>query len=168
MKLMESYYYYLLSISFGYVFCLQMLRIKVYRKKSVGKHTTTTEWNLIVKIMKFRKQWTKNHTHQSWTKTGPRVGCPASYMGQPAHHSTASLRASSTVRFEPNTLYFHMFRFSFDKQLQNLRKDYFSHDLRIDSHNTFPGSLSTIGNLLLGTPCHLSCCGMRYSRIMRT
>ena len=38
----------------------------------------------------------------------------------------------------------------------------------IDSHNSFPGSLATVGNLLLGTPCYLSCCGMRYSRIMRS
>jgi len=38
----------------------------------------------------------------------------------------------------------------------------------IDSHNTFPRrSLATVGNLFLGTPCCLSCCGMRYSRIMR-
>ena len=49
-----------------------------------------------------------------------------------------------------------------------MRGDYFSHDLRIDSHNTFPRSLATIGNLLLGTPWYLSCCRMRYSRIMRT
>ena len=49
-----------------------------------------------------------------------------------------------------------------------MREDYFSHDLRIDSHNTFPRSHATIGNLLIGTPCYLSCCGMRYSRIMRT
>ena len=34
--LMESYYY-LLSTSFGYVFCLHMLCIKVYRKTSVGE-----------------------------------------------------------------------------------------------------------------------------------
>ena len=37
MILMESYYYYLLSIYFGYVFCLHMLCIKVYRKTSVGE-----------------------------------------------------------------------------------------------------------------------------------
>ena len=37
MILMESYYYYLLFISFGYVFCLHMLCIKVYRKTSVGE-----------------------------------------------------------------------------------------------------------------------------------
>ena len=49
-----------------------------------------------------------------------------------------------------------------------MRKCYFSHDLTINSHNTFPRSHATVGNLLLGTPCHLSCCGMRYSRIMRT
>ena len=39
MILMESYYYYLLSISFGYVFCLHMLYIKVYKKTSVGGDT---------------------------------------------------------------------------------------------------------------------------------
>ena len=49
-----------------------------------------------------------------------------------------------------------------------MRKGYFSHDLRIESHNTFPRSHATVGNFLLGTPCYLSCCGMRYSRIMRT
>jgi hypothetical protein len=32
-----------------------------------------------------------------------------------------------------------------------MRKDYFSHDLRIDSHNAFPRSLAPIQNLLLGT-----------------
>ena len=37
MILMESYYYYLLSISFRYVFCLHMLCTKVYRKTSVGE-----------------------------------------------------------------------------------------------------------------------------------
>ena len=36
MILMESYYY-VLSIYFGYVFCLHMLCIKVYRKTSVGE-----------------------------------------------------------------------------------------------------------------------------------
>ena len=37
--LMESYYYYLLSICFDYVFYLHMLCIKVYRKTSVGGDT---------------------------------------------------------------------------------------------------------------------------------
>jgi hypothetical protein len=47
MILMESYYYYLLSISFGYVFCLHMLCIKAYRKISVGEahHDNKTEFN---------------------------------------------------------------------------------------------------------------------------
>ena len=49
-----------------------------------------------------------------------------------------------------------------------MRKYYFSHDLRIDSYSTFPRSHATVENLLLGTLCYLSCCGMRYSRIMRT
>ena len=52
---MESYYYYMLSISFGYVFCLRMLCIKVYRKTSGGRHTVTTRRNSIAKIMKFGK-----------------------------------------------------------------------------------------------------------------
>jgi hypothetical protein len=46
-----------------------------------------------------------------------------------------------------------------------MRKDYFSHDLRIDLHNTFPGSHASIGNLFLGTAYYLSCCGMRNSII---
>ena len=65
----------------------------------------------IVKITKLRKQWTKNHAHQSWTEIGLRAGRPAFYMGYPAHHSATSPRASSMVRYEPNTLYFYMFRF---------------------------------------------------------
>ena len=35
-------------------------------------------------------------------------------------------------------------------------------------YNTFPRSLATVGNLFLGTPCYLSYCGMRYSKIIRT
>ena len=47
MILMESYYYCLLSISFGYMFCLHMLCIKVYRKTSVGEthHGDRMEFN---------------------------------------------------------------------------------------------------------------------------
>ena len=48
-----------------------------------------------------------------------------------------------------------------------MRRDYYSHDLMIDSHNTFPRSHATVGNLLLGTPCYLSYCGMICNRIMR-
>ena len=47
-----------------------MLCIKVNRKQVWGKHTATTKQDLIAKIMKFRKQWNKNHAHQSWTETG--------------------------------------------------------------------------------------------------
>ena len=47
--LMESSsYYYLLSISFGYVFCLHMLCTEVYRKTSVGEthRDNKTEFDL--------------------------------------------------------------------------------------------------------------------------
>ena len=112
--LMESsYYYYLLSISFGYVFCLHMLCIKVNRKQVWGRHTTTAGRNSIMKITKFRKQWTKNHARQSWTQAGPRVGRLASYMGQLAHHGAALPCASSTVRFATHMFYFHLSRFPF-------------------------------------------------------
>ena len=40
--------------------------------------------------------------------------------------------------------------------------------LRLESHESFPEILVAVGNFLIGTPCYLSCCGMRYSRIMRT
>jgi hypothetical protein len=48
------------------------------------------------------------------------------------------------------------------------RKDYLIHDLRINSHNTFPRSHIVVGNLLLGTHDYLSYWGIWYSRIMRT
>ena len=90
-----------------------MLCIKANRKQVWGKHTAATKQDTITKIMKFRKQWTKNRALQSWTEMGLRAGHPASYMGRPTHHSTASPCASSTVRYEPNTLCFYMFRFLF-------------------------------------------------------
>ena len=45
--ILESYYYYMLSISFGYVFRFHMLCIKVYRKTSVGEthRDNKTEFN---------------------------------------------------------------------------------------------------------------------------
>jgi hypothetical protein len=79
--------------------------------------------------------------------------CPQSGLS-PIH----SILICFVFRFEPNWK-------SHDKTFLNMRKDYFSHDLWIDSHNMLPGSIATIGNLLLGTPCYLCCLGMRYSRI---
>ena len=62
MILMESYYYYLLSISFGYVFCLHMLCIKVYMKTSVGKaHRNKTRFDR------------ENHEIQKATEQKPRL-----------------------------------------------------------------------------------------------
>ena len=72
----------------------------------------------IAKIMKFGKQWTKNRACQSWTEMGLRAGHLASYMGRLAHHSATLPRALSTVRYEPNTLCFYMFRFPFQTELK--------------------------------------------------
>ena len=106
-------YYYTLAI-FWICVCLHMLCIKVYRKTSVGE----THYDNKDEIQ-FGKQWTKNHAHQSWTKMGLRVGHPASYMGRPTHHSTTSPRASSTVRYEPNTLCFLYVSLSILNQIEN-------------------------------------------------
>jgi hypothetical protein len=39
---------------------------------------------------------------------------------------------------------------------------------KIDSHNSFRGSSVGAGNLVIGTPCQLSCCRMWHSKMMRT
>ena len=71
-----SYYYYLLSISFGYVFCLHMLCIKVYRKTSVGEahHDNTMEFdNKNHEIQKAIDQ--KPHS-PNLDQNGPESGLP--------------------------------------------------------------------------------------------
>jgi hypothetical protein len=99
----------------------------------------------------------------------PESGCLASYMGQPAHHSAALPYTSSMVSFEPNTLYFHV-SLSVLNWIENPLINNFKtwEKIIIDSHDTFSRSLATIRNLLLGTLCYLSCCGIRYGRIMKT
>ena len=59
---MESYYYYLLSISFWICVCLHMLCIKVYRETSVGvaHHDIKTEFDR------------ENHEIQKATEQKPR------------------------------------------------------------------------------------------------
>ena len=42
-----------------------MLCIKVNRKQVWGKDTATAKQDLIGKIIKFKKQWSKNHARQS-------------------------------------------------------------------------------------------------------
>jgi hypothetical protein len=90
-----------------------------------------------------------------WAPSSHHGGHLASSLGHPVPLCASSPRALSTVRFEPNTLYSHMFRFLFQnhmiKIILNMRKDYISHNLRIDSHNTFPKSHANVGNLFLGT-----------------
>ena len=71
MILMESYYYYLLFISFGYVFCLHMLCIKVYRKTSVGEahHDDKTEFNR--ENYEVRKVMSQGPCPMKWASSSP-------------------------------------------------------------------------------------------------
>jgi hypothetical protein len=139
---------------------------KVYTGKQVwGRHITITEWNWIGKFMNCGRYLTKDHVRWSGPWAATMVGRLASSLGR-----STPLRASSpcaqytlfsyVLFYVLNRIGNHMI-----KQFETWRKDYFGHDLRIDLHNTFPESHATIGNLFLGTPYYLSCCGMRYSRI---
>ena len=75
MILMESYYYYLLSIYFGYVFCLHILCIKVYRKISVGetrrdnKTKIDRENHEIRKVMSEGPRPTKRASSSPWSRS---------------------------------------------------------------------------------------------------
>jgi len=81
MILMESYYYYLLSISFGYVFCLHMLCIKVYMKTNVGETHRDNKMRFDLENHKIQKAMDQKHARQSWTEMGSMVGYPVNPMG---------------------------------------------------------------------------------------
>jgi hypothetical protein len=86
---------YFLSLFWIYV-CLHMLCKKGYIGKQVwGRHTAMRERNLIRKVINQGPRTTK------W---------PPLYASSP--------HALSTVRFEPNTLYFHMFHFPYQTELK--------------------------------------------------
>ena len=82
MILIESYYY-MLSISFGYVFCLHMLCIKVYRKTSVGEthHDDRTEFDHenheIQEIMIQGPRPTKQASSSPWSRAPGLLHGPA-------------------------------------------------------------------------------------------
>ena len=120
MILVESHYYYLLSISFWICVCLHMLCIKVYRKICVGEAHRGIKTEFDRENHKIQKATKQKPRSPKLDRNKPEVGRPVSYMGRPAHHSAALPRALSTVRFEPNTLYFHMFRFSIRIKLKIL------------------------------------------------
>jgi hypothetical protein len=117
---MEIYYHdYLFSISiFGYVFVSTCCAESLYRKTSVGETHHDAK-------MKF--DW---ETHELWKvinqgprrRSGPRaatmVSRLASSLGRLASLCASSPHALSMVRFEPNTLYFHMFCFPFRTKLK--------------------------------------------------
>ena len=81
MILMESYYYYLLSISFGYVFCLHMLCIKVYRKTSVGEtyHDNTMKFDR--KNHEIQKAAEQKSCSPKLDRNGPESGPPGLLHG---------------------------------------------------------------------------------------
>ena len=89
---MESYYY-LLSISIKYVFCLHMLCIKVYRETSVGEahHDNKMEFNR--KNHEIQKAMDQKPCSLKLDQNRPRVGHLASYMGRLAQPSSTSPHA---------------------------------------------------------------------------
>ena len=113
MILMESYYYYLLSISFGYVFCLHMLCIKVYKKTSVGETHCDNKTEFNHENYEIYKAMSQGPHPTKRPQAAPGAGRSASSLGRLDHHGAASPQALSSVRFEPNTLYFHMLCFPF-------------------------------------------------------
>jgi len=109
--LMESYYY-LLSISLGYVFCLHMLCIKVYMKTSVGETHRDSKTRFDCENHKIQKAMDQEPRSPKLDRNGPWSGLLDLLYG-PAGPS-ASPHASSMVMFDSNTLYFYMFRFCFE------------------------------------------------------
>ena len=113
MILMESYYYHLLYISFGYVFCLHMLCIKVYRKTSVGEthRNNKTEFNRenyeVQKVMDQGPCAIKRASSSSCSR-------PPSLLFGPAGPSWCHLAPSFVLgQVCANMFYFHMFHFPF-------------------------------------------------------
>jgi hypothetical protein len=83
----------------------------------VSPHVVT-EWNLIKKFMNYVRVLTKDHVRWSRPWATTMVGRPASSLGRLASLCALSPCALSMVRFEPNTLYFHMFHFLFWTKLK--------------------------------------------------
>ena len=73
---MESYYYYMLSISFGYVFCLHMLCIKVYRKTSVGETHRDNKMEFDRENYEIQKVMDQKPCSPKLDRNGPESGLP--------------------------------------------------------------------------------------------
>jgi hypothetical protein len=130
--IMESYYY-LLSISFGYVFCLHMLCIKIYRKTSVGEthHDDRLEFNH--ENQKAMGQEPRSpKLDRNRPESGP-LGLLHGLAGPPLHRlASRFVHGQVWVQY---TLFSHVMLFVSNqienpliKQLLNIRKYYFSHD----------------------------------------
>ena len=63
MILMASYYYYMVSISIGYVFCVHMLCITVYKKTSVGETQRDNKTEFDHENHEIQKAMDQNHAH---------------------------------------------------------------------------------------------------------
>ena len=119
MILMESCYYYLLSISFGYVF-VSTCSAESYTGKQVwGRHTTTTRHNLIAKIMKFGKVTSHEPHTTKQASSRPQSGPPDLLYGlpSPSLHCLTSRFVHGPV-CDPYTLFSYVL-LSVSNQIEN-------------------------------------------------
>ena len=89
--MMESYYY-LLSISFGYVVCLYMLCIKVYRKTSVGETHHNNKMRFDRENHKIQKAMDQKPRSPKLDRNGPESGLLDLFHGStgPSHRHLGS------------------------------------------------------------------------------
>ena len=110
--LMKSSYYYLFSICFWICVCLHILCIKAYKKTRVEETHRNNKTRFDHENHEIQKAMDQEPCSPKLDRNGPERG-PLGILHGPTGPSQCYLTSSSTVRFEPNTLYFYMFHFLF-------------------------------------------------------
>ena len=98
--------------SFWICVCLHMFCIKVYKKTSVGEAHSNNKTRVDRENHEIQKAMDQEPCSPKLDRNGPERG-PLGILHGPTGPSQCYLTSSSTVRFEPNTLYFYMFHFLF-------------------------------------------------------
>jgi hypothetical protein len=151
---MEVDYHYSL-FSLDMCFCLYLAVHKGKQKTSVGEKHNNNKTRSNCKSHKIWKGMTQGPcmTKQALNWARARLPDPPTRSANPPQcHLTSRFVHDqvclSYVTFSP-TLHSVLNRIEnpLIKQLKNTKGRLCSHDLRIDSHNTFPKSLATVGNL---------------------